>query len=198
MSKRVPEWFEEYRKVSDKQREYLAQIQDLRKTFESSAKPLMVSIERQRHLRGRTTEPKSPSLKKMEQKVVLFGPQKFPTRQSFLLEKQNKFSMSPTIVPRSLPPLSRGKIAGTNSDPIRRDPDMETIETVAEINTTLVRGRLSVVPEFKHNSRKVLSISRVSVKEFVAPVLGTSSMEYITNVSSRKSLLTGEAKVKEL
>ncbi|XP_033760252.1 uncharacterized protein LOC117342272 [Pecten maximus] len=199
MSKRMPEWFEEYRKVSDKQRNYLNQIQDLRRTFNSSAKPLMVSIERQRHLRGRKVEPKHPSLRKMERKVVLFGPQKFPTRQSFLQEKSNKFYMTPTIVPRNLPPLVRGKITDFDKDAVRKDSDLDTIDAVAETNKGPVRGKMTDISDLNkcHSPRKVLSISRVNVKELIPPMARDSPIEYITNVSSKKALMSGPAKEKE-
>lgn len=193
MSKRMPEWFEEYRKVSDKQRNYLDQIQDLRRTFNSTAKPLMVSIERQRHLRGRKKEPKNPSLRKMEQKVILFGPQKFPTRQSFLQDKPNKFYMTPTIIPRTLPPLVRGKNVNVDGDTVRKDSDLDTIDAVAETNKGPARGKMTDIPDLKCNSpRKVLAISRVNVKELIRD----SPIEYITNVSSRKALMSGPTKEK--
>ncbi|OWF39240.1 uncharacterized protein LOC110465314 [Mizuhopecten yessoensis] len=199
MTKRAPEWYEEYRKVSDKQRNYLDQIQDLRRTFKSSAKPLMVSIERQRHLRGRKVEPKNPSLRKMEQKVMLFGPQKFPTRQSFLQDKPHKFYMTPTILPRTLPPLVRGKNVDLDGDQIRKDSDLDTIDAVAETNKGVVRGKMSDISDLQKSpsSRKVLSISRVNVKELISPMVRDSPIEYITNVSSRKALMSGPNKEKE-
>ncbi|XP_060068764.1 uncharacterized protein LOC132548882 [Ylistrum balloti] len=199
MSKRMPEWFEEYRKVSDKQRNYLNQIQDLRRTFKSSVNPLMVSIERQRHLRGRKVEPKNPSLRKMEQKVILFGPQKFPSRQSFLQEKPHKFYMTPTILPRNLPPLVRTKNVDLNGDAVRKDADMETIDAVAETNQGMIRRKMSDISDLNksHSPRKVLSISRVNVKELISPMARDSPIEYITNVSSRKTLMSGPTKAKE-
>lgn len=198
MSKKIPEWFEEYNKASERQRDYLNRVNDLRRSLRSrDMHPLMVTIERKRHLMGRLKEPKVPSMKKMEQKVICFGPKPFPVRNKLAAtEKQNKFHMSPTFDNGPVQPMVRVKHEKSPVT-VRPDVDLTSIATVADRNKLVnsgTKGRLPLVTATqisipKSHERKVLATSRVHVKESFTTIWKKTPVEYITDISMRKNVV---------
>lgn len=196
MPSKVPPWFNEYQKVSEKQQEYLRRIHDLRRSIQNRDEQLMIiAIERQRLLRGRRKNPKNPKMSRVIDLHINNGPQPFPHRQC-----ERKFYLCPTPVPRKLQPLIKGKqLVEKRPETPDKDIDRKSIDIIAKRNTSRsVLGQISPFgspspkPSFKE--RQLLNMSRVSMREedkkrssvesFIsAPA---HSMEYITNISTRK------------
>lgn len=195
MPSKVPPWFSEYRKVSDRQQEYLRKIHDLRRSIQNRDEQLMmVAIERQRLLRGRRKNPKNPKMSSVLNIQINSGPQPFPNRQC-----EKKFYLCPTPVPRKLAPIIKGKqLMDARSETSEKDLDKESIDIIAKRNLNLsvigqVSPNCSPSPKPFHKERQLLNMSRVSIREEDRSRRSLESflsvppaMEYITNVSTRK------------
>ncbi|XP_071084826.1 uncharacterized protein [Haliotis cracherodii] len=196
----MPEWLREYERVAVRQQEYLQRIKDLRRSLENRDEHfMMIAIERMRTLkRGRFRDPKYPEISQMPRKMYCMGPEAFPQRSCVLHERQGRFYMAPNVLPRKLAPLVKNKRRLAPLPPYgpvdRLKTDYEPIESIAARNKINLQNYVKVNQGDKGSSgpspRQPLSITTVTVQSSddegdVEDV----SMEYITDVSSRKTIV---------
>ncbi|XP_071163981.1 uncharacterized protein [Mytilus edulis] len=208
MRTKKPEWLEQYQEVSRKQQEYLSKVQNLRQSIQNKDEHVvMVSVERERHLKGRRSDRRHPTMNKMKQTVITFRPKPFPSRPI----QDRRLQLVPHSIPRKLPPIIKPSLlhvdltsgfrrTDTTVIPVELEQahtDLEAIEAIAERNKIDLKGMLRVQsPPSKR--RQELSVSKVCLKditpEIVAPLFKTPlpDMEYITNLSSRKEIVATE------
>lgn len=206
MRTKIPEWLEQYQEVSRKQQEYLTKVQNLRQSIQNKDEHvLMVSVQRERNLKGRRLDRKHPTMNKMKQTVITFRPQPFPSRTVNIQDR--KLQLVPHSTPRRLPPIIRPSLLHVNLTSAHRssntvpelehdNTDLEAIEAIAERNKIDLKGLI------KPNSpspkrRQEMAVSKVCLKditpEIMTPLFRTPEpvMEYITNISSRKEIVSG-------
>lgn len=206
MRTKIPEWLEQYQEVSRKQQEYLSRLTNMRKSIQNKdEKVVIVSVERERHLKGRRTNKKHPTMNKMKQNVITFQTKPFPTRPI----SDRRLQLVPHSIPRKLPPiikpsflhidLTSGHKKGVTVPPEldHMNTDLEAIETIAERNKIDLKGLIRLQSPHQ-KQRQELSISKVSLKDITPEIVPlfqrtpTPNMEYITNLSSRKQIVTAE------
>lgn len=209
MRTKIPEWLEQYQEVSRKQQEYLSKLKNLRQSIENKDEHvMMVSVERERHLKGRRSNRRHPTMNKMKQNVITFRPKAFPSRPHN--NQDRRLQLVPHSTPRKLPPIIRPSLlhvdltsgyrrTQTASSAPELDPantDLEAIEAIAERNKLDLRG-ITKPRTLSSNRRQELSLSKVCLKditpEILAPLFRSPepNMEYITNLSSRKEIVSG-------
>lgn len=197
MPSKDPPWLSAYQRVSDKQREYLRKIHDLRRSIQNrDEQMMMIAIQRQRLLRGRRKNPRNPKMTGVVDIQIHNGPQPFPYRQT-----DRRFYFAPTFIPRKLAPIIKGKqLVDTRSETSEKDHDKESIDIIAKRNMNVsfidhLSPSGSPIQKALHRDRQLLNVSRVSIREDdkdrrgVAPgVTDPASMEFITNISTRKAV----------
>lgn len=207
MRTKIPEWLEQYQEVSRKQQEYLSRVTNMRKSIQNkNEQVVMVSVERERHLKGRRTNKKHPTMNKMKQTVITFQTKPFPARPI----SDRRLQLVPHAIPRKLPPIikpsllhvdltSGHKKSAAVTVPPELDhmnTDLEAIETIAERNKIDLKGIIRL--QSPNQKRQELTISKVSLKDITPEIVPlfqrtpTPNMEYITNLSSRKQIVTAE------
>ncbi|XP_041359297.1 uncharacterized protein LOC121375745 [Gigantopelta aegis] len=189
----VPEWLQQYERVCQRQQNYLQQIESLRKTLQKRENQLMmVSLERMRHIKkGRFRPIKYPSDSRMPVQQMRIGPEPFPQRVCILHERKGRFVTLPNSLPRNLVPIVRNKrqisVLPPRGTVDRLKTDYEPIETIAERNKINLCAYMKDgcgirVP--KHSA----SVSSMTTRDSDTETPDDMSLEYITDVSSRKNL----------
>lgn len=205
MSEKLSEWLDQYTEVSNKQQQYLARIQELRRGLQQRENKRFIStIDKMRGENRSKYRRKYPlySLSRMEEVSVKQGPAPFPNRPClFHDDKQglSKLKITPHALPRKLAPIVTKVKTNEHKNNVHNAtprPEMETMKTEYETFDSIAkRNKLSLTHFFNSSlshrrarrRRLPMSVSTVTILEEAAD--DSESKDFIIDISSRKPVV---------